>query len=253
MRTIKLERDVFIPILGLGTWRLNGNIGQKAIEEALFLGYRHIDTADYYGNHEEVGKAVKSSGVKRENIFITTKLPPHKLRKSGVEENVKRYLKELQTNYIDLLLIHWPNPSIDERGALDIFDKLKRKGIIKTYGVSNFNMQRLKRALNGGYKIRVNQVKYNPTNFDDNLKEFCDKNKVVVTAYTPLGKGADFNLPAVKELSEKYSKTPAQIILNWIISKGIVAIPKAEKKQHLEENLGALGWNLDKKDIEKIG
>lgn len=252
MESIKLNNSVSIPILGLGTWNLRGDECTRAVNEALAIGYRHIDTAEFYRNHKEIGKALKKTNVKREDIFITTKVPPYKLRKKTVIASAKKYCKELGIDYLDLLLIHWPNPMIRFEDPLEAFEELLKEGVIRSYGVSNYGVKTLKRELDKNFKVSVNQVEFHPTKNPKELKEFCDKNNVVITAYTPLGKGNDLNLDIIKRLAKKYEKSEAQVILNWEIGKGMVTIPKAAQRKHLLENFNALGWKLDKKDIESI-
>ncbi|MCX6726940.1 MAG: aldo/keto reductase, partial [Candidatus Shapirobacteria bacterium] len=204
MRTIKLAKGVDIPVLGLGTWNLKGNGCVEAVKNAIGIGYRLIDTAEMYGNHREIALAIKNSGVSRKDIFITTKVPPFKLWKNIALESAKRYCQELGTDYLDLLLIHWPNPFIKTEETLDVFEKLQKDGVIRSYGVSNFGITRLNKGLDEGYKIVNNQVRFHPSHNDKELKKFCDENKVVVTAYSPISQGKDLRLSKIMNLAKKY-------------------------------------------------
>lgn len=241
-----------IPLLGFGTWQITGETCVEAVSRALEVGYRHIDTADRYGNHHEVGKAVRNSGIKREEIFLTTKVWYTNLGYKQVLESAKRFLDELQTNYLDLLLIHWPNRQtpIDETFAA--FTELVNTGVIKRFGVSNFTIHHLEDVLAAGYTPYCNQVELHPTFNQKELVEFCEDRNIKVVAYSPLGMGEDLNNPAVIELAKKYSVSPAQVILNWIISRGIVAIPKSSNPERIEDNWKSQDWKMERADIEKM-
>lgn len=252
MKTIKLNDEAKIPVLGLGTWQMKGDEAVKAIEDAIEIGYRHIDTAEYYGNHREVGEALKKSGIKRNEVFITTKVPPHKLKKNTVLESAKRYCDELMVDYLDLLLVHWPNPLIRFEDPLEAFEQLLDEGLIRSYGVSNYGVRVVEKALKKNFSVRVNQVEFHPEHNSKELKEYCDANSVIVTAYTPLDKGNALKLEFIKRLAAKYAKPASQVVLNWEIGKGMVTIPKAESHEHLLENFKALEWELDPQDIRKI-
>jgi len=249
VKTLKLNDKIEIPILGLGTWQLKD---QGAIEHALEVGYRLIDTADIYNTHIKVGRAVKNSKIPREDLFLTTKIWYNSLNRKAVEETGKRFLDELQTPYIDLLLIHWPNPAVPIRETLEAMNSLKEQGVTHAIGVSNFEGRRLEEALKTGVEITNNQVELHPSFNQRKLKSFCDAHKIVVTAYSPIARGQDLNLEEIKTLAKKYAKTPSQIILNWIAQQDIVAIPKAATHKHIEENFNSLDFNLSKEDRELI-
>jgi len=248
----KLKDGNQIPSLGFGTWKLLGKSAYDSVLYALEIGYRHIDTADIYRNHKQVGKAIRESNIKRNDIFITTKVFRHQLRKNRVISAGKRFLDELETDYLDLLLIHWPNRNVPINETLEGFRTLKEEGIIKSYGVSNFSVENLKKSLEIDENVVVDQIDYHPSLNESRLLEFCRENNVIVTAYSPLGKGKDLKIDLIRELSEKYGKSGAQIIINWIISKGMVAIPKSSKKEHIKDNYEALDWELSSDDVKKI-
>lgn len=248
---ITLSNKLKMPSIGLGTWTLQDTSGQEVIEHALEIGYRHIDTADWYRNHSIVGKAIKNSGVKREDIFLVTKVYPP-LGEQKVLDSGKRFLNELQTNYIDLLLIHWPDGDTPISETLDSLNELKKKGVTKSIGVSNFEISDLKEALKTGVEIVNNQIEFHPHLQPNDVVKFCKKNNISVTAYSPLGQGKSTRDKIIKQIAEKYDKSPSQIILNWILQKNIIVIPKTSEEGHIKENLQSGDWKMEKEDLEKI-
>ncbi len=241
-----------IPLLGFGTWQLQGSEAESAVKKALEIGFRHIDTADRYNNHKEVGQALQDSGVPRSEIFLTTKVWHSDLRSKDLHKAVNRFLKELQTDYLDLLLIHWPNSSIPLEETLAAMGQLKKDGVIKNIGVSNFTISHLKDALDQGVDILTNQVEFHPSLNQKALKEFCDKHKILITAYSPIAQGQDLQLPLIVDLAEKYQRSEAQVILNWLISKNIVAIPRTTKPERIEDIYRTLEWKMDAADVKAI-
>lgn len=252
MKTLVLNSQANIPMLGFGTWKLVGDTCTKAVAKALEVGYRHIDSADGYGNHTEVGQAIRQSSLKREDIFITTKVPRTFLSRADVLSNVERYLQELNTSYVDLLLIHWPNKDIPIAETLGAMQELREQGKIKAIGVSNFTIHHLKDAQATGVEVTNNQIELHPTFNQKELRAYCAANNIVVTAYSPLGRGQDIGLPLFQELANKYNASPAQVILNWILALGCVAIPKSEFPDQIEDNFKTLNWQLEQADIELI-
>lgn len=222
------------PQIGLGTWKLRGKAGQEAIEKALEIGYRHIDTADYYQNHDIVGEAVKNSGLKRQDLFIVTKIMPL-LSPQRISDAGQRFLEELQIDFIDLLLVHWPD-SNPINVVLANFRKLQEKGITKKIGVSNFSLTQMEEAISGGFDIYNHQFEIFPGKFNEELVSYCQRQKVRVTAYSPFDQGRLIKNPNIKRISEEARVSSAQVILSWLLGKGIVVIPKASKIGHLSEN-----------------
>ena len=239
-----------IPQIGLGTWNLRGKNGQEAIKTALEIGYRHIDTADYYHNHDIVGGAIKRSGIKRDEIYVVSKIMPP-LTPQKIDEAGPRFLKELQTDYIDLLLVHWPDSNpIGE--VLTNFENLKEKGITKKIGVSNFSFGQIKEAISQRHDINNLQIEIFPGNFDQKLINYCQSKKITVTAYSPFAQGRLINNPKIKKISKEASVNPAQLILAWLLGKGIIVIPKASSREHLMENFQADKVKLSREIIEKL-
>jgi len=252
MRTITLKGGSEMPVIGLGTSQLKGEDGARAISEAIEVGYRAIDTAEDYGNHDAVAAAMNESAVPREEFFLTTKIPRVGLSRESVLERTKRYLHELQTEYVDLLLIHWPNRAIPIAETLGAMEELRAAGAIRAIGVSNFTERHLEEALSTGVSVSVNQVEVHPSFNQKKLVSYCGEKNIVVTAYAPLGRGKDLQEPLIAELAKKYGVSVPQVILNWIVSRGLTTIPKSSSRAHMEDNLKALTWAMDPSDIAAI-
>jgi len=250
--TLSLNTGASMPALGFGTWQLTGETCVQAVTKALAVGYRHIDTALMYGNHKEVGQAIKESGIQREQLFITTKVPQDSLQKQDVISTCNLALKELDCEYLDMYLIHWPNHDVPIKETLSAMQELKEQGKVKHIGVSNFTIKHLKDAMNTGIEFSNNQVEFHPSLYQKELLEFCNQNNIILTAYSPLARGEDLNLQEIKNLAEKYNKSAAQVVLNWILKKGISAIPKASNPEYIQENFKALEWDLTPEDIALI-
>ena len=252
MKSFNFKNGNQIPALGFGTWKLEGSAAVSSTLKALEVGYRHIDTADKYGNHKEVGQAIKDSGIKRKDIFLTTKVWHSELAPDDLRKSAERFLEELQTDYLDLLLIHWPNQNIPLGASLKAMDQLKADKIIRNIGVSNFSVNHLKDCLKSGVEVVNNQVEIHPTFAQFELQKFAQENGILLTAYSPLGRGADLQIPELLEIAQKHNKSVPQIIINWLISRGIITIPKATSEVHIRQNFEALDFELISEEIEKI-
>jgi hypothetical protein len=252
-----------IPVLGLGTWEmsLEKNNAVKAIEFAIKEGMNLIDTAEIYDTEDIVGEAIQS--FKRDDVFIATKVSPNHFRYNDVIRACDASLKRLGIKQIDLYQLHWPNPKIPIEETMKAMEKLVEEGKIRYIGVSNFSVQEMIEAQEALSKNEIvsNQVEYSLLVRyveKEGILDFCKKEKITLIAYRPLVKGKIFTLPEnseifkiLKKLSEKYNKTISQIALNWLISKQrVVAIPKSVNIEHIKENLGAIGWKMDKDDIK---
>lgn len=251
--------------MGIGTWGMGGKWernpsnkeeSKSALKFALELGYRLIDAAEIYGDglcEEIVGAAVY--GRKRKEIFIISKVWKTHLKHDDVLRAAEGSLKRLKTDYIDLYLVHWPNPDVPLKETMSAMESLVDKGLIKNIGVSNFDVSLIEQAqqLLRHSKIAANQIEYNIAvrSAEKDVLPFCRANDIKVIAYRPLASGALSRAQngIMEDLSRKYNKTPAQIALNWIICQRIVAVPGAAKSEHVAENYGALGWKLEDKDI----
>lgn len=251
MQNLSLKNGNRIPVLGLGTWELTGKKCQEAVKKALELGYRHIDTAEAYGNQREIGEAIKD--FDRDELFITSKVWREHLHFDDAFKACDETLKDLKTEYLDLYLIHWPNRSVPLTETFEALGKLVEMGKVKSVGVSNFTIHHLQDALEfADMLVNVNQVEFHPHLYQKDLLEFCKKNKIVLTAYSPIGRGNLINDQIIVKIAHEYQKTPAQICLRWGLEKGCVVIPKASSENHLRENMGIFDWKLEKEDAEKI-
>lgn len=252
MQTINLNDNTSIPILGFGTWELPGENARKPVEIALKTGYRAIDTATIYQNHEVIGEEIEQSGIKREELFLTSKLWRDDMRAEDVEMAAEIALEELKMKYLDLYLIHWPNKAVDMNKTLEEMGKLKDKGLIKAIGVSNFTIHQLEEALKSGVEITNHQVELHPSFNQKEMVEWCKAHKISVTAYSPLGQGKDLKIEILKKLAIKYKVNEAEVILAWIRQKGIIAIPRSSDEKHITDNFASLSLTLDGHEMEMI-
>jgi 2,5-diketo-D-gluconate reductase B len=250
--TTQLYDCTNIPQLGLGTWQLTGETCYQATLDAIKIGYRHIDTAHIYGNHIEIGRAIKDSGVNRKELFITSKLWRNEMSGEDVKLALLRALNELQVEYLDLYIIHWPSHMMPMKPTLTALADLKKEGLIKHFGVSNFTINHLKDALEITEEIATNQVEFHPSLNQKDLLDFCNLHKINLTAYSPIGHGNDLNIPLILDLADKYDQTPAQICVNWCLQKGLPTIPKASSKSRLQENFDAQLFDLSTEDVVLI-
>lgn len=236
-----------IPKIGLGTWKLRGKECSRVVGWALDLGYRHIDTAHIYENHQAIGAAIK--GFDRKKLFLTSKFF---LDQKDVEKSCHLALKELGTSYLDLFLIHWPDRKKPMAEVLKQMGKLKKEGLIKGFGVSNFTIHHLQDMLKEGIKVGYNQVEFHPYLYQKELLSFCKKKKTQLIAYRPLGKGELVKEPLFISMGKTHGKKPAQIILRWIFQKDVPFIAKSATKKHLAENLDILRFSLTPQEMKKI-
>lgn len=241
-----------IPPLGLGTWDLRGTDCVRAVHEALDMGYRHVDTAQMYENEREVGRGLKESGVPREDLFLTTKLWLDSLTRKAVPKTTNECLKRLATDYVDLLLIHWPAASVPLSETLGAMSVLLGSGKARSIGVSNFTTGLWRQALELA-PVGVNQVEFHPFLNQDDLVRFAREKDLRIVAYTPLAKGRASLEPAIVEIARAHGRTPTQVTLRWLIQHpGVAAIPKASRREHLRENLGIFDFELDEAEMKAL-
>lgn len=240
-----------MPLLGLGTWRLSGTECHRVVQEALELGYRLIDTAHAYENHKAIGKALRK--IPRDSYFLTSKftleqIDLKKITKS-VEKSVDLALKELGVDHLDLYLLHWPDHHKPLGEILQAVQTHLKAGKIKQIGVSNCTIHHLKDILKAGVPIAVNQVEFHPYLYQKMLWEFCEKEKIVLQSYRPLGKGALLGEAPLKPIAQKEKRTVAQILLRWLIQKKIPVVVKASTTKHLQENLEVFDFTLSGEEM----
>ncbi|MFD1514747.1 aldo/keto reductase [Halomarina rubra] len=247
-------QGVEVPKLGLGTWRLTGDDCRNAVQTALDLGYRHVDTAQAYGNERQVGAAIASSDVDREDVFLATKLEGGNRDYDGVLRSTDESLAKLRTDYLDLLLIHWPNRRVPTRETLDAMAELVDDGKVKHVGVSNFKRDALDEArTQADVPIFTDQVQFHPYWDQTDLLDYCAIHDVLLTAYSPLGHGGVLDDPVLAEVGDRYDKSPAQVALRWATQHDPVAtIPKATSPEHLEANLAVFDFELTDAEMERI-
>ena len=251
MEWIQLENGVKMPRLGLGVWQ-SGGMTEQAVLWALEAGYRHIDTAAMYGNEEAVGRAVKKSGLPREEVFVTTKLWTDDVRRGRARDALMESLRRLDMDYVDLYLIHWPAEGY--RKAWEDLTDLYHEGWCRAIGVANFEADHLD-ALSGvsDMKPLADQFESHPSFANQPVLDACLARGIAPVAYSPLGKGKDLaGNDTVKRLAKKYGKTPAQITLRWQLQRGFTVIPKSADRGRIAENAQIFDFKLRKKDMEAM-
>jgi diketogulonate reductase-like aldo/keto reductase len=249
---VTLNNGIKMPLLGFGTWQSkNGETAYNAVRYALKAGYRHIDTAKFYGNEVSVGQAIRDSGIPREEIFVTTKLWPTDA--INAEKAFEKSFKKLDIGYIDLYLIHWPVPGLAKKTWQRLEKMYKNSDRIKAIGVSNHSIGNIKSILKiATVKPVVNQVKCSPYNYDPVMHKFCIENGIIMEAYSPLTRGNMLNDDKLTTIAKKYSKTNAQILLRWCVQKGIVTIPKSVHENRIVENADIFDFEISDDDIKKL-
>ncbi len=246
----KLPSGDELPMIGLGTWDLNGETVKNSVTKAIENGYTHIDTAEGYNNEKAIGEVL--SEYERNDFFITSKVLPKNLNYGTLIESCKDTLDRLGTNYLDLYLIHWPNPAISLRETLSAMATLKNRGLIKNVGVSNFSAYQLSCAHHiSDVSIAINQIEFHPWFQRPDLCDYCRETDTVIEAAAPLARMNFVEDEEIQKLSSKYDKSPAQIILKWITEQDVVALPKSTSPKHISDNI-KIEWTIESKDLEKL-
>jgi 2,5-diketo-D-gluconate reductase B len=241
-----------IPIIGLGTWTLRGRDCARLVEQAIRIGYRHIDTAQMYDNERAVGEGVRASGLRSE-VMVTTKIQPTLLTPRDLERSVKESLAQLRLDVIDLLLIHWPNPRVPLIETLGAMAKMKREGYARAIGVSNFTVALLDLANKVSSEPLVcNQVECHPYLDQDKVIAACRKHGMAMVAYSPIARGEAKGDELLARIGHAHKKTAAQVCLRWLTQQGIVVIPRTSKIERLAENLAILDFDLSDAEMKEI-
>ena len=241
-----------IPLVGLGTWALRGRDCARLVEQAIRLGYRHIDTAQMYDNEREVGEGVRNSG-KRAEVIVTTKVQPTLLAPPDLERSVKESLARLRLDHVDLLLIHWPNPRVPLVETLGAMAKMKRQGYTRAIGVSNFTVTLLDEANKVSPEPLVcNQIECHPFLDQHKVIEACRRHEMAVIAYSPIARGSAKGDAVLERIAKAHGKTAAQVCLRYLVQQGIAVIPRTSKLQRLEENFSLFDFALTDQEMDEI-
>jgi diketogulonate reductase-like aldo/keto reductase len=239
-----------MPVLGLGVWQMAAGVEtEEAVTWALEAGYRHIDTASMYRNEQSVGAALRSSGLPREEVFVTTKLMP---THANAARELEKSLTRLDLAHVDLYLIHWPVPVLRTRYWRQL-EELQERGLAREIGVSNYNRRQLEALRRGGFTTpAVNQVHFNPFHFERELLEYCEERGIVLEAYSPLERGRRLADPTVTGIAERLERTPAQVMLRWGIQQGAVVIPKSSRRERIRSNAELFDFELNDADVQLL-
>lgn len=252
--TLELHGGVQMPIIALGTWPMNNEETANAVMNAINSGYRHIDTAENYGNEAGAGEGIRRSGLPREEVFITTKFNKQWHSVQGVREAFEASMTRLGVDYIDLFLVHWPNPV--QGRYVQAFQGLKAMqdaGQVRAIGASNFKPAHLQRVIDSGITPAVNQIQLDPEHVWPAEQRFHREHAIETVAYSPLGRGGAFlKNPAVTEAARVYGKTPSQVVLRWHTQQGIAATPKSADPDRQRENLDIFDFDLTAEEIARI-
>lgn len=238
--------------MGFGTWEIEGDACRESVRDALEIGYRLIDTARMYENEAEVGAGIRESGVLRDEIFLTSKIPPSKLRASDVRSETETSLRELEVDYLDLMLIHWPSDEVPLRETMGELAQLSEERKILRIGVSNFPLRHLREA-RSIVSVFCDQVEFHPFLGQDKLLRFARETGMLVTAYSPLGSGEIGDWSTLERLGEKYGKSAQQVALRYLLGHDrVAAIPRSTSHEHRVENFDVFDFELDADDVAAI-
>ena len=252
--TITLNNGVVIPQLGFGVYQITPDDTRQATIDALEVGYRHIDTAEMYGNEKQVGEAVAASGLARSEVFVTSKLNNGFHARDAALRAFDQTLDALGFDYLDLFLIHWPLPSIgDFVETWKAMQEISESGRVKAIGVSNFQEAHLQRLFNETSIVpAVNQIEVHPYLVQDTLREFGAAHKIATEAWSPIAQGTVLGDPVIVSIAEKVGKTPAQVTLRWHIQRGDIVFPKSVTRSRVEENFAIFDFELSDDDMRSI-
>ncbi len=242
-----------IPQIGLGTMQLTGEAGTQAIRTALNVGYRHLDTAAFYGNEKENGAALRASGVRRNDVFITTKVRESEARPDAFARKVDECLANLQLPYVDLLLIHWPSKEVPIADTIGALCKAKKEGKTRHIGVSNFTVALLDEAWAATSEPLVcNQIEVHPFINQDKVIAACTRHGMAVVAYVPIARGKVPGAEALERIGQAHGKSAAQVSLRYLVERGMIAIPRSSNPEHLKANLNVFDFKLSAAEMAEL-
>ena len=242
-----------IPAIGLGTWELRGRTCARLVEQALKLGYRHIDTAQIYENEREVGEGLHASGVRRDDVFVTTKVWTTHFAPNDLERSTRESLARLRLSEIDLLLLHWPNPQVPLTETLGALARVKKLGMVRHIGVSNFTVALIDEAVAACPEPLVcDQVEYHPYLNQTKVREACARHGMALVAYSPVARGRIKSDQTLARIGRTYRKTAAQICLRWLVQQNVSAIPRTSRIERLSENIDIFDFELSEDEMQEI-
>jgi len=242
-----------IPAIGLGTWELRGRTCARLVEQALKLGYRHIDTAQIYENEREVGDGLRASGVRRAELFVTTKIWTTHFAPNDLERSTRESLAKLRLTEVDLLLLHWPNPQVPLAETLGALAHVRKLGMSRHIGVSNFTVALIEEATAiCPEPLACDQVEYHPYLDQTKVLEACARHGMAVIAYSPVAKGRIKNDPTLARIGQAHGKTAAQVSLRWLVQQNVAAIPRTSKIERLSENIDIFDFTLSDEEMRQI-
>jgi 2,5-diketo-D-gluconate reductase B len=243
-----------IPLVGLGTWELRGRTCARIVEQALRLGYRHVDTAEIYENEREVGDALRASGVRRGEVFVTTKVWPSHFAPRELERAAKESLARLRLAEVDLLLLHWPNPQIPLSETLGALCRLKQAGLARHIGVSNFTVALIEQAVGlSSEPLVCNQIEIHPFLDQTKVAAACRAHGMALVAYSPIARGSAKNNAVLARIGRAHGKSAAQVSLRWLVQQGIAVIPRTSRVERLSENCAIFDFELSRAEMAEIG
>ena len=253
MESLKTQ-GISLPRLGLGTFRMQGDVCRAAVESALALGYRHIDTAEMYANEEAIGPAIAASGVARKDLHVTTKVWHENLAPDAIRRAFDTSLKKLKLDHVDLYLVHWPSPNMNLTAVMETLMKLKEEGRTRAIGVANFNIALLRKAVEEiKAPIACNQIEYHVMLDQTPVRKYLASKSIPLVAYCPLAQGRAATNETLMAIGRKHNASAAQVALKWLLDQdGVAAIPKASRAESQQANLGALKVQLDDDDRKAI-
>jgi diketogulonate reductase-like aldo/keto reductase len=253
MQLVIEANGAVIPAIGLGTWELRGRACSRLVEQALRLGYRHIDTAQIYENEREIGDGLRASGVKRDDVFITTKVWTTHFAPHDLERSAKESLNRMRLSEVDLLLLHWPNPRVPLAETLGALAHVKQLGLARHIGVSNFTVALIEEAVAACPQPLVcNQIEYHPYLDQTKVRQACARHGMAVVAYSPVAKGRIKSDQVLNQIGQGYGKTAAQVCLRWLVQQNVSAIPRTSRVERLSENINIFDFQLSAAEMEQI-